>query len=226
MTGPRYVYAVCRPFGTPLQADLKGVGGASPALLRHHDLAAVVSTLPAADCSEEALKGRLDDEDWLAATALAHQGVIDALTTVTTPLPLRPGIVFQDDWSVRMMIEAREDEFRRTLDRLEGRVEWGVRLYLQPERAEQAPAQAEAFALSLHELLSRHAEDSRLHTPQTPALSPVPGRRVFDAAYLVPRAHSEEFVELVDRTRHEAPGIRVELTGPWAAYSFTGEVVS
>jgi len=39
----------------------------------------------------------------------------------------------------------------------------------------------------------------------------------------VSRANSEEFVELVDRTKDETPGIRVELTGPWAAYSFTGE---
>ncbi|EST34984.1 GvpL/GvpF family gas vesicle protein [Streptomyces roseochromogenus] len=225
MTGPRYVYAVCRPFGTPLQAELKGVGGAPPALLRHHDLVAVVSTVPAADCCEDALKAHLDDPDWLDATARAHQGVIDALTTVTTPLPLRPGIVFQDDWSVRMMIEAREDEFRRTLDRLEGRVEWGVTLSLEPEPAEPAPARAEAFARSLHELLSRHAEDSRLHTPEISGLSTVPGRNVLAAAYLVPRAQSEEFVELVDRARDEAPGIRVELTGPWAAYSFTGEAV-
>jgi hypothetical protein len=31
-------------------------------------------------------------------------------------------------------------------------------------------------------------------------------------------------VELVDRTKDEAPGMRVELTGPWAAYSFTGDL--
>jgi hypothetical protein len=30
-------------------------------------------------------------------------------------------------------------------------------------------------------------------------------------------------VELVDRTKGEEPGLRVELTGPWAAYSFSGE---
>ena len=249
MTGLRYVYAVCRPFGTPLQSQLTGVGGAPPALLRHHGLVAVVSQVPAADFCEEALKAHLEDLDWLSVTARAHQGVIDALTTVTTPLPLRLATVFQDDSGVRTMIEAREDDFLRTLDRLEGRVEWGVKVYLEPEpAAEPAPAaqpasgrdylrrrrqsthateerwqQAEAFARSLHEGLSRYAEDSRLHAPQTSALSAEPGRNVLNAAYLVPRAHSEEFVELVDRTKDEAPGIRVELTGPWAAYSFVGE---
>ncbi|MGW3170892.1 GvpL/GvpF family gas vesicle protein [Streptomyces sp. NPDC001153] len=249
MTGLRYVYAVCRPFGTPLQSQLTGVGGAPPALLRHHGLVAVVSQVPAADFCEEALKAHLEDLDWLSVTARAHQGVIDALTTVTTPLPLRLATVFQDDSGVRTMIEAREDDFLRALDRLEGRVEWGVKVYLEPEpAAEPAPAaqpasgrdylrrrrqsthateerwqRAEAFARSLHEGLSRYAEDSRLHAPQNSALSAEPGRNVLNAAYLVPRAHSEEFVELVDRTKDEAPGIRVELTGPWAAYSFVGE---
>ncbi|MEU4925422.1 GvpL/GvpF family gas vesicle protein [Streptomyces yokosukanensis] len=222
MTGPRYVYAVCRPFGTPLQSQLTGIGGAPPALLRHRDLIAVVSTVPEADFGEEALQAHLEDVDWLAVTVRAHQGVIDALTTVTTPLPLRLGTVCPDDSAVRGMIETHGDDFRRVLDRLEGRVEWGVKLILEPEPAESAPL-AQAFARSLHERLSRHAEASRLHAPRMPAPAVPPGRNLLDAAYLVSRAHSEEFVELVDRTRDEAPGVRVELTGPWAAYSFTGE---
>ncbi|MEU3829979.1 MULTISPECIES: GvpL/GvpF family gas vesicle protein [unclassified Streptomyces] len=250
MTGLRYVYAVCRPFELPLQSQLTGIGGAPPAVLHHHGLVAVVSGVPAADFSEEALKAHLEDLDWLAATARAHQGVIDALSTVTTPLPLRLATVFHDDSAVRSMIEAREDDFRRILDRLAGRVEWGVKVYLEPEaepartapaakpasgrdylrsRRERSHAQedkwqrAERFAQSLHERLCGQAEDARIHAPQTSALASAPGQNVLNAAYLVPRRRSEEFVELVDRTKDEEPGIRVELTGPWAAYSFTGE---
>lgn len=220
MTGLRYVYAVCRPLGAPLQAQLTGIAGAPAALLHHHGLVAVVSTVPEADFCEEALRVRRADRDWRAAIARAHQGVVDALTTVTTPLPLRPVTVFRDDSGVRTMIEAREDDFRRILDRLEGRVEWGVTVYAESETAD------EAFAQTLHARLSRHAEDVRLHPAQESARSAVPGRKVLDAAYLVPRADSEQFVELVDRTKGESPGIRVELAGPWAAYSFTGEFTS
>ncbi|MFI8214699.1 GvpL/GvpF family gas vesicle protein [Streptomyces sp. NPDC085932] len=249
MTGLRYVYAVCRPFSTPLQAQLTGVAGDPPRALTHRGLVAVVSHVPERDFAEEALRARLEDLDWLTGTARAHQGVIDALTTVTTPLPLRLGTVFLDDSGVRSMIEAREEDFHRTLDRLEGRVEWGVKVYAESEPQQSAgpadkPAsgrdylrqrrmqtrsheemwqKAEAFSTRLHERLSAFAEDSRLHPPQNPALSKASGRNVLNAAYLVPRAHSEEFVEMVDRTKDEAPGMRVELTGPWAAYSFAGE---
>ncbi|MEU5523727.1 GvpL/GvpF family gas vesicle protein [Streptomyces sp. NPDC047860] len=251
MTGLRYVYAVCRPFGTPLQAQLTGVGGDPPRLLTHHGLVAVVSHVPEADFAEEPLRRHLEDLDWLTGVARAHQGVIDALTTVTTPLPLRLGTVFRDDSGVRTMVQEREESFLRTLDRLEGRVEWGVKVYVEAERepeASAAPApkpasgrdylrqrrtqtksqddlwqRAETFATRLHETLSESAEDARLHVPQNPTLSGASGRNVLNAAYLVPRVKSEEFVERVERAKDGVPGIRVELTGPWAAYSFAGE---
>jgi hypothetical protein len=248
MTGLRYVYAVCRPLGAPLQADLTGVAGDPPRLLTHHGLIAVVSHVPERDFAEEPLRRHLEDLDWLAGTARAHQQVVDALTAVTTPLPLRLATVFRDDSGVRVMIEEREEYFRRTLDRLAGRVEWGVKVYVEPEpepvesgppasrpasgrdylrqRRRKAMAQedtwqrAERFAGRLHATLRAHADDTRLHPPQNSALSGAAGQNVLNAAYLVPRARSEEFVEIVDRTKGEEPGMRVELTGPWAAYSF------
>lgn len=205
MTRLRYVYAVCRPFDAALQAQLTGVAGVPPKLLTHHGLVAVVSTVPEADFAEESLRQRTDDGD------RAHHAVIDALTAVTTPLPLRPATVFRDDSAVRVMIEEREDDFRRALDRFSGRVEWRVKVYL-----EGLEENAEVFAGQLHRTLSRYAEDHRLYA------SP----NVLEAAYLVTREDSEQFVELVDRTKPEAdgiaPGPRVELTGPWAVYSFFG----
>ncbi|MFS8201300.1 GvpL/GvpF family gas vesicle protein [Streptomyces sp. CWNU-52B] len=258
-SGLRYVYAVCRPFGTPLPAQLTGVAGVPPKQLVHHDLAAVVGHVSEGDFAEEALRAHLEDLDWLGATARAHQNVIDALTVVTSPLPLRLATVFRDDSGVRAMLEQRERAFLRTLDRLDGRVEWGVKVYSDPADASgdagtgpvSAPAsspgrsrpgrdylrqrrdrrqeheekweRAERFARRLHESLSGYAEDTRIHAPQNAALSHEPGRNILNAAYLVPRAESEAFVERVDRTKGDASGLRVELTGPWAAYSFSGE---
>lgn len=59
------------------------------------------------------------------------------------------------------------------------------------------------------------------HRPQRGDLAHVPGENVANDAYLVPRRLAEEFR---DRMRHAAeglPGVRVEVTGPWAPYSFT-----
>ncbi|MDG4862049.1 GvpL/GvpF family gas vesicle protein [Streptomyces sp. T-3] len=251
-----YVYAVCRPYEAALQAELTGVGQAPVKALRHGDLVAVLSAVPERDFAERPLRAHLEDLDWLAATARAHQTVVAALATVTSPVPLRLATVFHDESGVRTLIEAEADRFRRTLDRVEGRVEWGVKVQLQggsPEQDAQREAEgdgrpapksgrdylrqrlagrrsqddrderAERFAGRLHQELSQHAEATRLHPPQNSALSRKPGRNVLNAAYLVARQDSEAFVELVDRTKDAEPGLDVELTGPWAAYSFTDE---
>ncbi|MFF3909908.1 GvpL/GvpF family gas vesicle protein [Streptomyces sp. NPDC001848] len=251
MNGLRYVYAVCRPFHAALEDGPAGVAGVPPRQLAHDGLVAVVSTVPERDFAEEPLRAHLEDLDWLAATARAHQGVVDALTAVTTPLPLRLATVFRDDSGVRAMLQERADDFHRALDRLDGRVEWGVKVYAQPDRTEEnerAPEprkpvsgrdylrqrrvrqhaheemreNTERFAHRLHETLAGRAEDFRLHAPQNPALSGTSGRNVLNAAYLVPRSESEAFVAKVGQEKSGIPGVRVELTGPWAAYSFSG----
>ena len=238
MSGLRYVYAVCRPFGSTLPAQLTGVAGVPPKPLTHHGLVAVVSAVPEEEFAEEPLRAHLEDPHWLSATTRAHKSVIDALTVVTSPLPLRLATVFRDDSGVRTMMEAQEGNLLRTLDRLDGRVEWGVEVYAESAEDSEAVSdavsdavsysvrawvRAEDFARRLHGTLARFAEDARIHTQQNAATSRASGRKVLNAAYLVPRSRSEEFVELVDRAKGEKrPGLRVELTGPWAAYSFSG----
>ncbi|MBO1330256.1 GvpL/GvpF family gas vesicle protein [Streptomyces sp. VRA16 Mangrove soil] len=258
MTELRYVYAVCGSLDAPLPAQLTGVAGAVPRLVRHAGLTAVVSHVPPDQFSESALRRNLENLDWLSDTARAHQTVIAALASVTSPLPMRLATVFHDDSGVRTMLETQADGFRATLSRLDGRVEWGVKVYVEAEpeetrearggaprerpsanaaaagsgrdylrrrRAERAGRdevwrRAEGFAQDLHDRLTRRAEEARLHPPQNSELSGASGRNVLNAAYLVDRSASEEFVERVDAVKDGQPGLRVELTGPWAAYSF------
>ncbi|PBC60331.1 gas vesicle protein [Streptomyces sp. Tue6028] len=242
MTGLRYVYAICRPFPAALSAELTGVAGAPARQVLHEDLVAVVGTVPEEDFAVEPLRGHLRDPEWVGETALAHECVVDALTTVTSPLPLRLATVLRDDAAVRLMMQEGHDRFVRALDRIEGRVEWRVRIYAEtgrpaafdgagPDRAGisgaaaegRVPANAEEYARQLHDDLSRRAEGACLHPPRNVELSGKSGTNVLDAAYLVPRMKSEEFVERVRRAQHEETGLRVEFTGPWAAYAFTGE---
>ena len=55
MSGLRYVYAVCRPFGATLSAQLTGVAGVPPMQLAHHGLVAVVGHVPEEDFAERPL---------------------------------------------------------------------------------------------------------------------------------------------------------------------------
>ncbi|MER7814826.1 GvpL/GvpF family gas vesicle protein [Streptomyces sp. NPDC096153] len=270
MTEVCYVYAVTRPFdeaAAPLHEGVRGVAGAPARLLAHDGLVAVLSDVPAEEFSDVALRERLEDLDWLAATARGHDAVVSALTTVTTPLPLRLVTVCRGDDGVRRLLDSGRDRFTRALERLDGRVEWGVKVYAEgaegtqeaqragnarPENAaaraadegsaqgrrpatgrdylkqrmrrrdatEGVWAQADAVSRTLHTELARYAEAEQVHRPQDPRLPGAARGNVLNAAYLVPREKGEAFAEEVRRLTPPGRGIRVELTGPWAPYSF------
>ncbi|MEU5614570.1 GvpL/GvpF family gas vesicle protein, partial [Streptomyces sparsogenes] len=90
----------------------------------------------------------------------------------------------------------------------------------QRRAQEQRWQRAEDGARLVHETLAGLAERARLHPPQDGRLSGVTDRNVLNAAYLVPHEHGEGFARRVRELADRLAGLRVELTGPWAPYSF------
>ncbi|MFD9486464.1 GvpL/GvpF family gas vesicle protein [Streptomyces sp. NPDC059991] len=246
-----YVYAVVRPFDGVLPEGVSGLDGEPPRLIVHDGLCAAASPVPAGDFDAAPLRAHLEDLDWLAATARAHQAVVAALSSVTCAIPLRLATVCRDTSGVRRLLDSGRASFVPALERLDGRVEWGVKVYAEAGDPEPAAAprakpasgrdylrrrlgqrqaredtwrQAGALSRGLHQELSGHAEAERLHRPQNARVSGQPGENVLNAAYLVPRERSAEFVALVEPHRSRVEGVRVEVTGPWPPYSFAGTV--
>lgn len=87
----------------------------------------------------------------------------------------------------------------------------------QADRSGRTRRAAEA----VHERLTRQASGAVLHPPQQRQLSQVPGDNVLNAAYLVPTAERQAFLDSVPTADDLPPGVRVEVTGPWVPYSFT-----
>jgi hypothetical protein len=69
--------------------------------------------------------------------------------------------------------------------------------------------------------LGEWAEAREVHRPQDASLSGAPGENVMNAAYLVSAEHARTFLDTMERLRAQAPaGTRIEVSGPWAPYSF------
>ena len=274
MTDLLYAYAVTgRDPRTPAPAYGPGVTGAPVYTVGEGELAALVSRVPAAGFDEAALQAQLEDLDWLEGIARAHHEVVAAASAVGCALPLRLATVYRDEDGVRRMLRHDHDRLRAELRRLDGRIEWGVKVYTEPEAAPDSAApfaaaapdaapstpsaapggagagargegvsgraylrqrlrerqthdsalqQTTDLADRLDAELSRYAEERRLHRPQDPRLSRRDGVNVLNVSYLVPAGDAHAFAE---RARALAAGetrVRVELTGPWAPYSFTG----
>ncbi|MEU0567008.1 GvpL/GvpF family gas vesicle protein [Nonomuraea sp. NPDC005983] len=84
---------------------------------------------------------------------------------------------------------------------------------------EETWRQAGARAERIHDVLRSVAVASRRHRAQDPELSGRDDWMVLNGAYLVDEERAEEFARALDELRGQ--GIELELTGPWAPYSFT-----
>jgi hypothetical protein len=244
-----YVYAVTRGLDRAGLAAVRGVDGAAVHLVPDGDLVAVVSTVPLAEYDEEALKAKLERLDWLEEVARAHHGVVDAVTARGTALPFRLATVYRGDDRVAEVLRQGHARFAEMLDLLTGRVEIGVKVYVDPaEVAAAAPAAAEPSGSPGKDYLKRRKEqrrsrddaweqaaelgrrvdaglvpyavDVRHHRPQNPRLSGAHGENVLNAAYLVDAGDTQAFAARARKMDGAVPGTRIELTGPWAPYSF------
>ncbi|MEV5507020.1 GvpL/GvpF family gas vesicle protein [Streptomyces orinoci] len=255
-----YAYAIAREGALRPETleNLTGVAGEPVRAVPHLGLAALVGRVPAAEFDEGALAEGMEDLSRLERVARGHQRVVEELSAaLRCVLPMRLATVYRDETGVRRMLAAGRMDFGAALDRLDGRVEWGVKVYALMEPSEPSGASgvdgpsgacgSDAGAKpsgreylrrrgaarrargegvrDIHGALAGLAERARVYPPQNSRLSGASGRNVLNAAYLVRRERGGDFTSVVGELAEAGPrsGLRVELTGPWAPYSFVRE---
>ena len=242
-----WLYAVTSEARAAVLGGLAGVSAERPRAVTAGGLAAVVGDVPLSSFGEEALRHNLEDLDWLSTVARAHDSVIAALVEEGPVAPVRLATVYHDDASVRGAVEERSADFERTLEHVSGRVEWGVKAFLQTEpepaagvtsgegagaaylarrrkalaSSEERQRHAAEQANHIHAALSELAADACTHPPQSRALTDQDGPMVLNGAYLVDAQRAERFAEAVASCGRGSPVLTVTLTGPWPPYSFS-----
>ncbi|RLP91864.1 gas vesicle protein GvpFL [Micromonospora sp. BL4] len=245
-----WLHGVVRDADPAALAVIAGMDGAPVRAVSAAGLVAVVSTAPLDEYGEQPLRRNLEDLAWLERAARAHHGVVEALARRGPVVPARLATVHTDDERVAGSLAARRAELVATLDRLTGRGEWGVKGYLGPGVAtasaepvgaggvgtaylrrrraqltarEEGQQAATAAADAVHAALCELAVAGRRHAPQDRRLSGASTPMVLNGAYLVDLVALSGFTDLVDALGARHPEIRLELTGPWPAYSFVAE---
>jgi len=227
-------------------SDLHAVDDASVHVVTEAPLAAVVSSVDAERFSAPALRRNLEDLGWLETIARAHDSVVSGLANQRPLAPVRLATVFMDEDNVRALLRSRSDELVRTLDRIRGRVEWAVKAFsVAPDREQPIPGSSQAAspgraylerrrgerdsaarhrqhaldeAEAVHARLTELAIASRRYPPQDRRLTGFQDEMVLNAAYLLPEGGDAELRRLTEESG--SPRLRLELTGPWAPYSF------
>ena len=227
-----YVYGVV-PAGTDLDLHLVEEGG----------LAAICGEVPLAEFGEEPLRRNLEDRAWLERTAQEHERVLDRALRAGTVIPFRIATLYESEESLREFLRDGHEDLAQLLERLAGKVELGVKAYLDTARqgavedesgadylrrrqAEEVTArEADAFAIECarasHARLSAAALDATANRPQPAELSGRTDRMLLNGAYLVPRGETRLGSVVSDLERLYAErGVTFEITGPWPPYNF------
>lgn len=127
-----YVYAVTRDAVTP---DCEAIDQT-----RHFgsvsvgELSAVFTPVAAAEMSQDVIDRRASDLEWLGAIGYRHQAVVSELMKLTAIVPLRAFTLFSGAEALRAYLDEHRDALSSSLQRLDGKQEWTLRIELEPQR--------------------------------------------------------------------------------------------
>lgn len=215
-----YVYGICESSVVAPTLRQCGFGGATLRTLESSGLAAVYS------------RHRLLRPRPLPKLVLHHERVVEAIMATGAVLPLRFGTQLEHEEQLADLLAARRDELRRSLERVRGRTELGVRVIpVRPPSGSQADeTTGRDYLLARVRVHRRHQqaiEDVHAALGALSAASYIrqPGAApaILVAAYLVDSERVAEFRRQADQLAGRPPGTRLIVTGPWPPYSFATE---
>lgn len=103
----------------------------------YQDLYAVVSNVSTDEFSEENLKKNLVDLEWIKEKASAHEKVIETVMKNSCVIPFKFGTIFNTEENLKIMLKKHTREFKDTLKHLEGKEEWGVKIYCDIDKLKE-----------------------------------------------------------------------------------------
>ena len=230
-----YVYGVvAAPADTPTPYE-RGIDPAfGVELLRQGALAAITSRVRLEQLSHDGGEGRL------AELAVRHEHVLESfLVAGLNVLPFQFGTLCASDSDVSRLLEAREAALTTALVAVDGKLEVGVRISVDPDRVRESlleqdddlrrrHAELETLTPGAAHLrrkqLDRHLSE-RVSIEAARATAALHSDLTFHAAaarpgaYLVPQGDVDAFIERAQATAREL-GLRIDVTGPWPPYSF------
>ena len=207
----------------------------------------VVSSVPQRAYGEDVLEREMQRLEWIGERAMAHEAVVEHFLRADALLPMQLFTIFITDARAVEHVMHDWKRIQGIFKKIQGQVEWGVRLTLEPASQEVGAPRRQMRIVSGADYLARkrdvrvtarervqHARTDasrvyrKLAAEATAAerrtdMDDHAGSRVLlDAAFLVPARRIASFRAAVRRQTDplKKTGVGVALTGPWPAYNF------
>ena len=268
-----YLYCVRGRISNPLPFHEEGIDGKGGIFaVVHREMEAVVSDVSLREFTSEEIRRRAkEDLAWIKVRAVIHERVIeDAMRGADGPvsvIPMRFGVIFKTMENLKERLGQDYSWMKSVLDRIHGKEEWSVKVYMKDRKRFEAVARAtnpaitakekqitslpEGIAYFMEEELKEVVDDvvdneladvledsfERLSRGATESVrtrvieKEVTGRTeqmVFNSAFLICRDKADRFHDTLGTITGEfkTKGLCVELTGPWPAFNFCGEITT
>ncbi len=230
-----YVYCLSDEVTAEPVESVTGIAGSTPRLLRHGEMAAVVSPF---------------GDEKIAVTrenVLAHERVVRRVLAETTPLPFRFGTIVSEA-RLASYLDSQQSKLKEQLARVRGAVEMSVKVIWKPEAVggeaaggvDEEKVGGEAVGSGTRFLLEKRREllgegvmkeraaevgawlgralegtvrESRVQLQPSEGL-------LLAASHLVERARLADYREALGRAKNERPEIHFLTSGAWPPYSF------
>ena len=126
-----YLYCIKEKTGSNFSTG--GIDGGKIFTIPYQDLEAVVSEVSLDEfSSEEIQKKAQEDINWIGEKALNHQKVIEEAMVGPVPvIPMQFGVIFKTKENLEETLGKRYEQFRQSLEKLAGKQEWGVKVFLK-----------------------------------------------------------------------------------------------
>lgn len=123
------------PEGAPRPPEeLRGIAGRPVETLGLGFCDAVVSRVPADEYAAETVEARLEDLAWVGEQGMGHERVVTWFVDEAWILPVRLLTLYSSPRALREETEGRAPAMRRTLERMEGRYEWDLKVSYEADR--------------------------------------------------------------------------------------------
>jgi len=196
------------------------------------ELAALISPVPRAEYGDERLRAHLEDLAWVERAARRHEDVLEAALAQATIVPLRLCTLFRDREGVRRLLREHCEALVQGLTRVDGCVEWGVKVFSDPRAPtggdppapEGAKGRGATYLLRrqheralaekagevrarcvevIHQRVAALARACTANPPQRPEIHGREQSMLLNGAYLVERGRTPELQSVVQGLEEE-----------------------
>lgn len=115
----------------------------------HQGLYAAVSKVSEDEFSEANLKKNLANLEWIKERATTHEKIIERVMKDACVIPFKFATIFNTEDNLKTMLDEHAQDFKANLNNLEGKEEWGIKIYCDMERLKGSISKEEAGVLKI-----------------------------------------------------------------------------